>query len=115
MNLLNAPEQGTMYALYTDRAVYRKYDRTELPEESVLKEQLLELHLFDKEREYRYIKARKSEIEAEISDETIEHEDSYSEQIFVLDGKEKIEVVNYITYDENDLLRIDNYRLKEVN
>lgn len=112
MNLLDAPEQGTMYALYTDRVVYQKYDRGDLPEEEILKEKLLELHLFDEEVEYRYIKTRKGEIEARISDE-VSHGDQYTEQIFTLDG-EKVDVINYITYDENDLMRIDNYRLKEV-
>lgn len=112
MNLLDAPEQGTMYALYTDRVVYQKYNREDLPEEEILKEKLLELHLFDEEVEYRCIKTRRGEIEARISDK-ISHEDQYTEQIFTLDG-EKVDVINYITYDENDLMRIDNYRLKEV-
>lgn len=112
MNLLDAPEQGLMYALYTDRVVYQKYNRQDLPEEGILKEKLLELHLFDEEVEYRYIKTRKGEIEARISDK-VSHEDYYTERIFTLDG-EKVDVINYITYDENDLMRIDNYRLKEV-
>ena len=44
----------------------------------------------------------------------------YIEKIFTQeDEKEKnhascIEVVNYLVYDENDLLKIKNYRLKEV-
>lgn len=112
MNLLDAPEQGLMYALYTDRVVYQKYNRQDLPEEGILKEKLLELHLFDEEVEYRYIKTRKGEIEARISDK-VSHEDHYTERIFTLDGG-KVDVINYITYDENDLMRIDNYRLKEV-
>ena len=54
--------------------------------------------------------------------ETVEHEDIYTEKIVTLGNKKEkpdkdsglVEVVNYITYDENDLMRIENYRLKEV-
>jgi len=28
--------------------------------------------------------------------------------------KQKVDVVNYISYDENDMLQIVNYRLKEA-
>lgn len=122
MNLLNIPEQGIMYALYVDRVVYQKYSRDKLLQNKNLQNKLLELHLFDETKEYRYIKARNGEIETVISDDTVEHQDQYTERIFALaDKKEnpdensgRIEVINYITYDEDDLMRIQNYRLKEV-
>ena len=122
MNLLNIPEQGIMYALYVDRVVYQKYSRDKLLQNKNLQNKLLELHLFDETRVYRYIKARNGEIETVISDDTVEHQDQYTERIFTLaDKKEnpdensgRIEVINYITYDEDDLMRIQNYRLKEV-
>lgn len=122
MNLRNVPEQGVMYALYMDRVEYRKYKRNELPEEETLKEKLLELHLFDALTEYRYVKTRKGEIEALISDETVDHADVYRERIYTLaEGDEnpdenlgQVEIINYITYDENDLMRMDHYRLREV-
>ena len=122
MNLLNIPEQGIMYVLYVDRVVYQKYSRDKLLQNKNLQNKLLELHLFDETKEYRYIKARNGEIETVISDDTVEHQDQYTERIFTLaDKKEnpdensgRIEVINYITYDEDDLMRIQNYRLKEV-
>lgn len=122
MKLLNIPEQGIMYALYIDRVVYQKYSRDELLQNKNLQNKLLELHLFDETKEYRYIKARNGEIETLISDDTVEYQDQYTERIFTLaDKKEnpdensgRIEVINYITYDEDDLMRIQNYRLKEV-
>lgn len=112
MKLTDAPEEGIMYALYIDRVVYERYKRQELPPEEQLKDRLLELHLFNETAEYRYVKTRKGEIQTRIDDET-EHEDIYTERIYTQDGK-TVEVVNYITYDDNDLMRIDNYRLKEV-
>ena len=85
-------------------------------------DKLLELHLFDTVAEYRYIKKRNGKIEALIRNDTVEHQDLYTEKIITLGNKKEkpdkesgfVEVVNYITYDENDLMRIENYRLKEV-
>ena len=122
MNLSNIPEQGILYALYTDKVKYEKYKKEELLEDPYLAEKLLELHLFDDTREYRYIKTRRGEMETLIIDETVEHQDINTEKILTLGNKKEkpdkdsgfVEVVNYITYDENDLMRIGNYRLKEV-
>ncbi len=122
-----APEKGKMYALYTDRMEYKAYSKEQLPSEEVLAEGLLELHLFDANKEYRYINKRNGQIECCIDDDT-PYEDIYEEKIYTLDlaqgaehidadpsiAKDKIGVVNYITYDENDLMIISNYRLKEV-
>lgn len=122
MNLLQTPEQGMMYALYTDRVVYESYSKNSLPSEEEIKKDLLELHLFDAVGEYRYIKTRKGEIESFINDENMDYQDTYVEKIYTLGGNVeksdknagKVEVVNYISYDENDLMVIRNYRLKEV-
>ena len=121
MELLKAPERGMLYALYTDRMEYRPYEREDLLlKEKDLQKNLLELHLFDEKKEYRFIKKRKGELEVVVCDERKEYDDLYIEKIFTQeDEKEKnhascIEVVNYLVYDENDLLKIKNYRLKEV-
>ena len=47
MNLLQTPEQGMMYALYTDRVVYESYSKNSLSSEEEIKNDLLEFHLFD--------------------------------------------------------------------
>ena len=124
MNLLNAPEQGIMYALYRDRVVYEPYKREQLENEENLMRDLLELHLFDDTKEYRFIRKRKGDVEVFIEDSTVSHDDYYTEQIYTLAGNAEtldetskrnlVEVVNYIIYDENDLMTIPNYRLKEV-
>lgn len=122
MNLLQAPTKGRIYALYTDRVVYEQYEKEKLPSEDVLKENLLELHLFDDMKEYRYIKKRNGIVEVCVEDQMIPHDDIYKERIFTMGKNEEtvgesescVEVVNYIIYDENDLITIPNYRLKEV-
>lgn len=121
MNLLNAPEQGILYALYPDRVEYRSYKRSELSEEK-LQEHLLELHLFDERIEYRIVHSTLGDVETVISDEHVSYDDLYIEKIFTLEEKAEtlgedpccMEVVNYLKYDENDLLLVQNYRLKEV-
>lgn len=118
MNLESAPKSGTMYALYKDRVEYRKYLLEDLQTEAQLEENLLELHLFDGASEYRMVKAERGEVEICVNDSNTPFDDKYVERIYVHPGyrmPEQMEVVNYITYDENDLARINNYRLREAD
>ena len=118
MDISRAPEKGIMYALYEDRVEYHRYRREELPED--IAENLLELHLFDESMEYRFVRTSRGEIEVCVDDH-VRHDDIYTEEIYTLnldteepDRKHRIAVVNYITFDENDMMSILNYRLKEV-
>ena len=121
MLLDKAPNMGTMYALYVDRVVYKSYSKDELLNDPYLEDKLLELHLFDKDKEYRYINARNKPIETVVSKSV--SKDDYVEKVYVQTKADEetnkdskcIEVVNYIEYDENDLLNIYNYRLKEID
>ena len=122
MLLDNAPDKGIMYALYVDRVVFKAYCKDELLNDLYLEDKLLELHLFDKNKEYRYINARNNSIETEVCDD-VDHDDVYVEKVYVQAKSDEettrdskcVEVVNYIKYDENDLLNICNYRLKELD
>lgn len=115
MNLSQAPEQGIMYALYIDRVVFEPYKKEELPEIEELRKNLLELHLFDASTEYRVVVSKRGEIEAVIRDDGQSNQDIYTEKVMVSDKQIScVEVVNYLSYDENDLMMIKNYRLKEV-
>lgn len=119
-----APKKGTIYATFIDKMIYEEYGELSEIEEYLSDKNLLELHLFDKEREARLIKtAGKGFCEYEITafDEG-RYDDCYCESLY-LSGEnidkhdnlnKKVEVVNYIKYDENDMIRIVNYRLKEV-
>ncbi len=115
MNLEKAPEKGIIYALYTDRVVFERYEKESLPDEMVLQDNLLELHLFDQNREYRIVRSKIGDIEAEICDELSCDCEQYIEFVFTdHENIPAVEVVNYISYDENDLMMINNYRLREV-
>lgn len=121
MNYSMMPKKGIKYALYKDRVVYEAYDK--LPEESEFQDNLIEMHLFDNEKEYRYVKlsgnkvierliSDDNELGQGISDET-KAEHTYIERIYTTAGSD-VEIVNYISYDENDIMMINNYRLQEV-
>ena len=111
MNVNLAPESGIMYALYVDRVVYKNYFKEDLLNDNTLEDKLLELHLFDENKEYRYIKTRNKNIECLVED-CSDYDDKYEEKVYVEDGS-VITVVNYIKYDEDDLLNFVNYRLKK--
>lgn len=110
-----APSRGTAYALYADRAVvFKKYNSlSDIDYECDL---LLELHLFNDTKEYRYVKAKNKDIEILI-DDSVEHTYTYKEVINVdsdINNEiKKITVINYIDYTDDDLLTIKNYRLCE--
>lgn len=140
-NLINmikeekAPISGMMYALYKDKVVYCPYCMTRidsdgnnrriiLTEQLDLAENLLELHLFDAHKEYRMVLRRGLKpVSKLIDDSCMEKEKgefTYTEELIkTLDidhkgDKGPVNIVNYITYDEDDLLYIENYRLMEV-
>lgn len=129
-----APVSGMMYALYKNKMVYSPYcmsrddsdgneKRIILIEQPDLAENLLELHLFDADREYRMVLRRGMNTVSKIIDDRCikikEGDFKYEEQIQTLDRDQAgnpglVKIVNYVTYDEDDLLYIENYRLMEV-
>lgn len=121
MNYSIMPERGMKYALYKDKVVYEAYNG--LPDESEFQDNLIEMHLFDEEKEYRYVRLSGGKvIEKLISDESElgknissekKAEYTYTEKIYTT-GENVVKVVNYISYDKNDIMMINNYRLQGV-
>lgn len=128
-----APASGMMYALYKGRVVYCPYcmDRTDsdgdgrriiLTEQGDLAENLLELHLFDSEKEYRLVLRRGLDPVSKLIDDSCMEPGGFKyieKQINTLDldhtgHTEPVNIVNYVSFDEDDLLQIENYRLMEV-
>ena len=124
----NAPEKGIVYALLRNQVVFKGYESLEEVEQLAADGKLLELHLFDGEKEFRRVRTRMDGfLDTVITDETEKEKagdafDTYEESVFVLgadvdqsaDFKNKVIVVNYITYNEDDMITISNYRLKEA-
>ena len=128
-----APLSGMIYALYKNRVIYQPYcmtradwdgngNRLILEEMPDLADNLLELHLFDACKEYRMVFRRGLEPVAALIDDTCLEKDGFAyieKSIHTLDTAHLgnaglVNIVNYVTYDEDDLLYIENYRLMEV-
>lgn len=119
-----APAKGTIYALLRTEVVFKIYENLDEVKSYMESPQLLEVHLFDKEKEYRKVSTRAGFKELVIMDpeEKNENQDVYEEKIFVLsanadeteDFENQVTVVNYITYNQDDMITITNYRLKEA-
>ncbi len=120
INVDKIPQSGTVFGLYKNKMIYEKYT-CETLNQYLNEDNLLEIHFFDREKEYRYINGK----DIVVSDQTSIFDDKYNEDIFALGSKaedvdsvenlsNKVRVVNYIKYDENDMIRIFNYRLEEM-
>ena len=128
LNLINAPSCGVMLA-YTRESVYlEKYKSIEDIRNKLDDAELLEIHLFDKEREYRAVKSESKrwnpgpKNECGIIQKTVigdKNDDVYPveavlDQSFAKTLKSKsIQILNHIVYDANGVATIDNYRLVE--
>ncbi|MCC8149983.1 MAG: hypothetical protein LIO96_00560 [Lachnospiraceae bacterium] len=116
LNLEGAPERGQML-LYTRRSVlFRTYeDKAEIAD-NLADQELLEVHLFDRKKEYRAIATRSPRFPQGMI-ETVadfpENEESavYRELVLLEKGKGVITVLNHIAYDKNGMASVDNYRL----
>lgn len=110
-----APEAGYVLAYFRQKVLFQKFG-SEIMEQILKLEQqdvLLELHVFDSEKEYRLIRCETGEFfEAVVSDENAG--ESKVESVQLEKGYEHLmpylKVVNYIDYDENGMLYINNYR-----
>jgi len=116
------PEKGWVLAYRRGGVVFKAYDlleggsKNEL--EALLKaEDLLEIHLFDAEKEWRAISSRrhgwKSVLVSDAGQTDKLEENVYLGEEFKNVG-EKLRIVNYLTYDENSMIHVNNYRMAGV-
>lgn len=119
-NTDKAPNSGVIYALYVSCVIFENYDNKKdlnLKLNEKANDELLELHLFDDEKEYRFIKTRTKVIECVVSDDDYKDNDKYEETVCVQEsfkkGPKMVDIINYIEY-EDDLLKFVNYRLKMI-
>lgn len=118
-----APSRGYALIYTRQNVIFEPYNSLEELRAGIeadrKNEELLEIHLFDNDKEYRSVSSQSSRypdglIEAIIDfnadDETV----IYKEEVLV-EGKEqeKITVLNHIFYNENGMAYIDNYRLQK--
>ena len=122
-----APKHGHMLAYTRRRVIFHPYTDLSFLDKELEEEELLEIHLFDSDKEYRAIKTRSPRytggiIEAvalfEETEGMIVNSEQEAESVYRLDTvTEKnmgiLTVLHHISYDENNgMAKIDNYRLK---
>jgi len=104
--------------LYTRRSVlFQEYaDKTEVGK-NLADQELLEVHMFDREKEYRAIATRSPRfprgIIETVADFPENEEDAiYRESVLLEKGEGVITVLNHIVYDKKGMASMDNYRMK---
>lgn len=113
-----APESGYILAYTRQKVIFEPY-KNELDLEKYLGEpELLEVHLFDKDKEYRAISSESKRFNKHFVEHVAKFDctDSskiFCEKVFLEDqwkNKELI-VFNHVAYDDNGMAAIDDYRL----
>lgn len=118
IDLKKVPDEGYLLAYFRSELVFfYQSGIRELLEKKGL-DHLLELHVFDEKEEYRLLRTGKGKwIEVIVSDEKVQKEKKVEcvklEKEY--EGVMKyLNVINYIDYDENGMISINQYRLAPV-
>lgn len=119
-----APKSGILLAYLRDRVVFRKYSSIEEVKEKMEGENVLEIHLFDRNIEYRALCSNSRRFPSGIIEEVADFPYSpdsdscfKSEAVLgnigdgICDGMGRLAVINHLNYDKNGSIAIDNYRL----
>ena len=117
-----APERGWILAYTREAVCFHLYESQEELEQELADQELLELHLFDQEKEYRSLSTRSRrfpdgvvETVEDFAEQSSGEASVYAEQV-LLSGEwegRTITILNHISYEEaNGMAAIDNYRLK---
>ncbi|MFG6321981.1 MAG: hypothetical protein K1W41_10730 [Lachnospiraceae bacterium] len=114
-----APEQGCVLAYLRKRVLFEQYGSLEEVREYIGQDELLELHLFDCQKEYRAIASQSrrypSGVVETVADFGLDNDAAYIEDIYLEEKYkkfgDKIRICNHLQYDEKGMLEVDNYRL----
>lgn len=113
-----APECGHMLAYTRKKVLFQEYRNREELRAVLGDEELLELHLFNAQEEYRSVvseseRFRAGVIEAVIKFPKDDERFVYKEDVLLEGQAGTIAVLNHIAYDENNgMAYVDNYRLQ---
>lgn len=115
--IAEAPEKGHILAYLRNEVKFEEYDsRNEIikrMETLASEKNLLELHLFDENKEYRAILSREEKGYIEhIADFADEEDTTYKEEWISDAGENKnITIINRITFDAQGIAQISDYRM----
>lgn len=108
-----APKKGQMLLYTRTQVIFEPYNDLAEVADIFNQNEVLELHLFDYEREYRLVKTRSKRVENGYIEAVIIKDDNIDtyEEIVNVDNHQKMKVINMIHYGDTGMISIDNYRL----
>lgn len=116
-----APQKGYVLSYLRDKVIFKRYESIDGLLNELTENEILELHLFDNDIEYRAVTSTSKRYSDGIIEDVIDFKyDSKSEECFKSDmiledgfikDIHKISVINHLVYDENGSVSVDNYRL----
>lgn len=116
-----APQKGYVLSYLRDKVIFKRYESIDDLLNELTEKEILELHLFDNEMEYRAVTSTSKRYSDGIIEDVIDFKyDSKSEDCFksdmvleqgYIDDIHTISVINHLMYDENGSASVDNYRL----
>lgn len=118
-----APKSGYIMAYTRKKVIFHSFTTLLEVEQELLEEELLELHLFDREKEYRAVSTRSKRYPDGVIEAIVDFSEELEQEIYAEDilletpYQGKITVLHHLQYDEKTgIAFVDNYRLlkKEV-
>lgn len=113
-----APHEGQVLAYTRSCVIFHSFSGLEELKLELENSELLELHIFDQEKEYRSIASRSRRAQGgvfeAIADFTEKGEDVYKEEVLLEapDNGKKLIVLNHLQFNKDSgMAYIDNYRL----
>ncbi|SES98017.1 hypothetical protein [[Clostridium] polysaccharolyticum] len=119
INFDKAPKEGVVLAYFRNCVKFQIYKDNQLEKDGKIlgedKEELLELHMFDENMEFRAVKSR-SQKKYIPNDVLYNDNQDKIEEVILLEQKTpgKIRVVNYLSYDEYGMAKIAGYQLRWI-
>jgi len=108
-----APKCGNVLAYLRKEVVLEKYNSEDELKSILGNSEILELHLFDNDKELRCLMSESKRFPgliAYLEDIKEDPDNTYKEDCF-LDNGDKLTVLNHIVFDESGMASIDSYRL----
>lgn len=110
----DAPKSGWMLLYLRNQVKFQPYSSVQEVEDMTGEQEILELHLFDKSKEYRAIstesKRFKDGVIEHIADFADDENRVYRQKTLLEDGS-ALTVLNLLRFDERGMAVIDDYRL----
>lgn len=109
----NAPSQGRMLLYLRSGVKFEGYSSLSNVKEIIGNQEILEIHLFDENREYRALASESQRFPGGciewVSD--FSEEECFLDQVVIDDSNKPMTIVNHISYDDTGMANIDDYRL----